>query len=96
MGKISEYFVVARKERGGEDWFVGGVTNATGRRARLVLDFLEQGEYLAEIYRDANDAHYRDNQLAIDIESKMVTAEDALDLWMAPGGGFAIRFIKKS
>ncbi len=96
MGKIGEYFVVARKERGGEDWFVGGVTNAMGRRARLVLDFLEQGEYLAEIYRDANDAHYRDNQLAIDIESKMVTAEDALDLWMAPGGGFAIRFIKKS
>lgn len=94
LGEIGEYYVVARQGRGEANWYVGGVTSEEGHRVRVRLDFLEKGEYLAEIYRDAEDAHYRGNQLAIVIEERKVFAVDNLDIWMAPGGGFAVRLTK--
>ena len=92
LGRIGEYYVVARKEREGEDWFIGGVTNEDARRVRLNLSFLDDGAfYEAEIYRDGDTAHYRDNQLSIMIETRKVSKQDFLDIWMAAGGGFAVR-----
>ena len=95
LGEIGQYYTVARKERNGKDWYLGGVNNEDARKVRINLDFLDDGDYIAEIYCDGNNAHYRDNQLAITIESQKVTKQDSLDVWMAPGGGFAIR-LKKS
>jgi len=91
LGAIGEYYVVARKDRYSDDWYIGGVTNEDAHRVRLNLDFLPEGEYAVEIYRDADNAHYRDNPLAIAIETRKVSRNDYLDLWMAPGGGFAVR-----
>ena len=76
------------------DWYIGGVTNDQAHKVRISLDFLDTGEWTAEIYRDGDSAHYRDNQLDITIEKKKVMKGDALDIWMAPGGGFAIRITK--
>ena len=96
LGEIGHYYVVARQERDSSNWFVGGVTNSDGRRVKINLDFLDKdATYAAEIYRDALDAHYRDNQLGIIIETKEVTSSSMLDLWIAPGGGFAIKISKK-
>ncbi len=94
IGEIGQYYVVARKARAADDWYIGGVTNEEPRRVHLSLGFLDDGEYKLEIYRDAEDAHYRDNQLSIVIEGKKVNKNDSLDLWMAAGGGFAIRATK--
>ena len=94
LGQIGQYYIVARKDRDSEDWYVGGVTNEEGHRVRLNLDFLGDGIYEAQIYRDSDDAHFRENQLAIEIESRKVGKMDNLDLWMAPGGGFAVRLKK--
>ena len=95
LGKIGEYYVVARKDRVSADWYIGGVTNEEAHRVRLNLDFLdEETQYTAEIYRDSDTAHYRDNQLGIVIETRKITRSDYLDLWMAPGGGFAVRIVK--
>ncbi len=95
LGRIGEYYVVARKDRESDDWYVGAVTNETERRVRLDLSFLEFDEdYEAQIYRDGDGAHYRDNPLAFAVEQKKVRSSDFLDVWMAPGGGFAIRFKK--
>ena len=96
LGKIGEYYVTARQGRESQDWFIGGVTNEEAHRVRLNLDFLGQGEYSAEIYRDADTAHYRDNPLGITIETRKVASGDYLDIWMAPGGGFAVRLNKTS
>ena len=97
LGRIGEYYVVARQERGGLDWYIGGVTNEAARRVRLSLNFLEEGaSYEAQIYRDGDTAHYRDNQLSIMIESRKVTSRDYLDIWMAAGGGFAVRLKRLS
>ena len=90
-GEIGEYYVVARKDRDSNDWYIGGVTDETARRIHINLDFLESGAYEASIYADSNDAHYRDNQFGIMKQRKHVGRNDTLDLYMAPGGGFAIR-----
>jgi len=90
-GEIGEYYVVARKDRDSEDWYVGGITNEEARHIHIALDFLNEGVYRAEIYDDAEDAHYRDNQFAIDISERHVGRTEFLNLYLAPGGGFAIR-----
>jgi len=95
LGKIGEYYVVARQDRNTPDWYIGGVTNEEAHRVRLNLDFLDDDiTYTAEIYRDSDTAHYRDNQLGITIETRKITKADNLDIWMAPGGGFAVRITK--
>ena len=94
LGQIGQYYVVARQGRDTNDWFIGGVTNEEGRRVRLMLDFLSDGIYDADIYRDGEDAHYRENQLSYVIDHKKVSRSDFLDLYMAPGGGFAVSLKK--
>ena len=95
LGKIGEYYIVARQDRDTPDWYIGGVTNEEAHRVRLNLDFLDDDTtYTAEIYRDSDTAHYRDNQLGITIETRKISKSDYLDIWMAPGGGFAVRITK--
>lgn len=94
IGEIGCCYVVARQGRDEENWYLGGVTNEDPRRVRINLEFLDSGVYEAEIYRDSDDAHYRDNQLGITIESRKVSRIDFLDLWLTAGGGFAVRLKK--
>ncbi len=93
-GEVGEYVTIARREKGTERWFIGGITNEEGRRQELTLDFLEAGKtYLARIYMDGPDAHWDQNPLSFQILEKEVGSQDALELEMAPGGGFAISLI---
>jgi alpha-glucosidase len=93
-GEVGDYVTIARKVRGGEDWFLGAVGDEQARSTRFKLDFLTPGKrYLAQIYRDADDADYRsEKRHAMVIESREVTSAGAMDLKLAPGGGLAIRF----
>ncbi|MBR3052015.1 glycoside hydrolase family 97 protein [Candidatus Saccharibacteria bacterium] len=93
-GEIGEYYIVARKDRNSDDWYIGGVTDEIGRRIHLDLDFLDADTYEATIFADADDAHYRDNQFAIIKQHKYIGRSESLDLYLAPGGGFAIRLHK--
>ena len=93
-GEVGAYYVVARQARDSEDWFIAGVTDESSRRLQISLDFLDSGVYKAEIYTDSPDAHYRDNPFGHEILHKNVGNSDILDLYMAPGGGFAIRLVK--
>ena len=90
-GKIGEYYVVARKSRADDNWYIGGVTDVSARTIHLTFDFLDQNEYMAEVYADAEDAHYQDNPFGVKTFEKPITKNDTLSLRMAPGGGFAIR-----
>jgi alpha-glucosidase len=94
-GEVGDYATIARKERGGEGWYIGGVGDEAERSVSFKLDFLTPGKrYAAEIYRDGDDADYRtDKRHSIIIESKVLTSADSLAVRMAPGGGFAIRLI---
>lgn len=94
-GEIGDYATIARKERGGEGWYVGAVGDENAHTVSLKLDFLTAGKrYKAEIYRDGDDADYRtDKRHSIVIENKVLTSADSLTLRIAPGGGFAIRLV---
>lgn len=63
-----------------------------GRDYVLNLDFLGEGSYVATVYRDGINA----DRYAADytIESFEVERTDWLQLSMAPGGGFVVRFEK--
>ena len=93
-GEIGEYYVVARKARDNKNWYIGGVTDTNSRRVHLALDFLEDGIYSAKIYSDSDDAHYRENPYGISIYEKHVSKTDSLEIYLAPGGGFAIELRK--
>lgn len=91
-GEIGEYVTIARRQRGGEDWFLGSLTNEKRRDYDVPLDFLAKGKtYVAEIYRDADDADWQTNPIAYKIEKQLVTRKSTLSLHLAPGGGEAIR-----
>lgn len=90
MGEIGEYYVVARQSRDQKTWFVAGVTNESSRNIKISLDFLADVDYIATIYTDSPDAHFRDNPYGHEIKRRPVHAGDDLDIYMAPGGGFAI------
>ncbi len=86
-----EYITIARKAKGSSNWFVGNVCGEKGFVSRIVFDFLDPGkEYIATIYADAKDAHYKTNPQAYIIRKAIVTNKSKLTQTSAPGGGFAI------
>ena len=93
LAEPGEYVVIARQGKKNGQWFCGGVTDDQKRSLDVPLQFLEPGKvYEATIYRDADDAHYKDNPQAYVVEKRNVTFHDYLPVTMAPGGGFAISF----
>lgn len=93
-GEVGDYVTIARKERGGDNWYLGALTDEDGRTLSVPLSFLEQGRrYTAQIYRDGDQAHWKTAPQDIVIEERTVTRADTLTLKLAPGGGQAIRFV---
>ncbi len=86
-----EYIIAARREKGGQRWFVGGVTNEDARTMTVDFSFLTKGQkYMATIYADAKDTDYETNPEKYVISRRVVTAKDKEKIFMARGGGFAI------
>jgi alpha-glucosidase len=91
-GRIGDYVVVARRERGGQTWFLGAITDEEGRTFDVPLSFLTPGKrYVAEIYADGPKANWLDNPLPVTISKHPVTSATRLRMALAPGGGQAIR-----
>ncbi|MDP3767692.1 MAG: glycoside hydrolase family 97 protein [Dehalococcoidia bacterium] len=91
-GRIGDYVVVARRERSGDSWFVGAITDEEARTFDVPLSFLPPGRrYVAEIYADGPDAHWLHNPLPVTISHRPVTRASRLRVALAPGGGQAIR-----
>jgi alpha-glucosidase len=92
QGSIGDYVIVARQERGSDDWYLGAITDEEARTFEVPLDFLAPGtRYVAEIYADGADAHWLTRPLPVDISSRDVDAGTTLTLRLAPGGGQAVR-----
>jgi alpha-glucosidase len=91
-----EYLTIARRAKNSDQWFVGNVCGENGFTSHLVFDFLEPGrKYIATLYADAPDAHYRTNPQAYTIRTMEVSSKTKLKQVSAPGGGFAIRIVPK-
>lgn len=89
------YIVVARKAKGTDNWFVGCTSNEDGHISALKLDFLDKDKkYIATVYEDSKDAHYRTNPQAYTIRKGIVSAKSVLKMKAAPGGGYAISIME--
>lgn len=94
-GEVGEYVAIARKQRGAPAWFIGAMNDRNPRTLALPLTFLDAGKtYSAEIYRDGDGADWKgEARFKFVRESKTVTSRDVLSLWLAGGGGAAVRFV---
>ena len=93
-GEIGDYVVFARQERGGDDWYLGAVTDENARQLDVSLEFLKAGvKYEAQIFRDGEDAHWKTNPYPITIEKRSLIKGQTLSLPLAAGGGAAVRFV---
>ena len=95
-GEIGKYVTIARKERGGDRWFIGSITNEEAREISLKLDFLDaDAKYRAMIYEDGPDADFETNPYPMAIRQIDVTSDSTLQLRLARSGGAAIRIEKQ-
>jgi len=86
------FLTIARKAKGTGEWFVGNVNGLNSRTGQVKFDFLETGKhYIAEIYADKADAHFKTNPQAYEIRKAVVDSKSVLNQFSAPGGGYAIR-----
>jgi len=92
-GRIGDYVVVARQQRGGDDWYLGAITDEEARTMDVPLTFLQKGRtYVAEVYADGPGADWATNPLPVAISRRTVTSASRLRVALARGGGQAIRF----
>jgi alpha-glucosidase len=90
-----DYITYARKEKGKNRWFVGRTNDEEKRESNINFDFLTPGKkYIATIYADAKNAHYKDNPQAYTINKYIVTNKSKLKQYCAPGGGYAISIVE--
>jgi alpha-glucosidase len=91
-GRIGDYVIVARRERGGPTWFLGAITDEQPRTFDVPLSFLAPGKsYVADIYADGPTANWQDNPFPVTITRRTVSSATRLHVVLAPGGGQAIR-----
>ncbi len=90
-----DYVTIARKAKGTNNWFVGGITDENARTSNFTLDFLEPGkQYVATLYADGKDADYQANPTSYQIKKGIVTAKTKMSVKEARSGGFALSLIE--
>ena len=90
-GQVGEFVSIARRK--GTTWFAGARSNWTPRETTIDLSFLGDGTYKAIIFEDGINAD-RDATDYVRREQN-VTSKDKIKVQMAPGGGWAARFVKQ-
>jgi len=86
-----DYITIARKAKGKEEWFVGGISDENSRTAEVTFEYLPKGtKYIATIYADAKDANWNEKPQNYTVTKVIVTSKTVLKQYIAPGGGFAI------
>jgi alpha-glucosidase len=81
--------VVAVAKRKGRDWYVGAMTDWTGREMTIDLSFLPPGRFHMEAFRDGVNADRHGSDYAR--VASDVDRGGRVDVRLAPGGGWAAR-----
>lgn len=90
-----DYVTIARKAKGSNNWFVGGITDENARTTTVFLDFLDSNkQYVATLYADGKDADYVSNPSSYQIKKGLVTSKTRIPVKLARSGGFAISLIE--
>lgn len=88
-GKIGEYVVIARRKA--DKWYLGALTDWSGRDIEVDLSFLGDGSWSLESFRDGVNA---DRAASDFVHTEAAPAGDTLSVHLAPGGGFVGIFTK--
>jgi len=83
--KVADYVMVAR--RNGDEWYVGAMTDWTGRELTVDFSFLGPGRHRIIIYQDGINADRFGNDYKR--ATAKVKAADKMKIKLAPGGGWA-------
>lgn len=86
QGDIGQYIVSARRK--GKDWYIGAMTNESGRTLTIPLSFLDKGSYKTQVWQDGKTISTLSKT-----EAKQ-TSTDTLTLTLSPSGG-AVAVFKK-
>jgi len=87
---VSDYIVIARRK--GEDWFLAAMTDDSAREFNIELDFLSEGAYDMEVFKDGvNARNYAEDYKR---EIKKVKRNDTLGLSLVGGGGWIAQIRK--
>ena len=89
-GSVGDYVVIARKKD--DSWYIGGLNDWTARELSLDISFLGEGEFSIEVFKDGVNADR--NATDYIYEKFKVNSEDAININMAPGGGWVARISK--
>lgn len=90
-GAVGDYIAVARRKE--NHWYIGAMTDWTARNLELDLNFLNEGDYNIEIYKDGINAEkfaedYKIETLNINKKTKLIAE-------LASGGGWSAIISKK-
>jgi hypothetical protein len=92
-----DFILMARKAKGSNSWFMGAITDENARNMVAPLSFLDADKkYVATIYRDADNADWKDNPEAYVIEKFLVDSKTIIRLKLTPGGGTAVSLLPAS
>ena len=88
-GTPDTFALVARQAMNGS-WYVSGITNWQGRKIAFDTDFLGEGEWRAETFKDAPESAHK--AMLYVHETGLVRSGERQHVEMAPGGGFVMKF----
>lgn len=88
---VAEHIVLARKKN--DVWYVGGMTGSVGQTLSINLDFLNEGNYTMDVWRDGEETAARGSNYEFFVENQ-VNSEMKYVISMASGGGW-VGVIKK-
>lgn len=92
-----DYVTIARKAKGREAWFAGGITDENERTSTIAFSFLPKGrKFVATIYADGKEASWNRNPQQYTIRKVIVDSRSILRQRLAPGGGVAVSIVNAS
>ncbi len=91
-GEIGKYIITARRK--GNVWYVGGITNWDARDITVNTSALGNNAWTMELFADGANATHRADDYRYTTGTD-VAAGKTITIHMAPGGGFAMKLIKK-
>jgi len=90
VGETGTAVAIARKS--GESWFIGAITNNSGREMAIPLSFLEKGkEYTASVYTDGGESVT--TRTHVSIQRMPVTSASIITRELLPSGGVALEIV---
>jgi alpha-glucosidase len=86
-GQVGDFIIIAR--RSGDTWYVGSMTDGSARTLEVPLEFLGDGQFVAETWSDDPAAIHQ--PAAMVRRRQHVQASQTLTLTLAPAGGNVMR-----